>query len=404
VRKQLIIFNVLAITFFFSCWLLLGFDLSDAAMFQTPDAQSYLEVSNWIFKGEQTISTSIRPVLYPAILGSAYFIFGHIGVWALQFILWMLTLNITFKTVVNWSGSPKIAWVSAIVLMVNLSLMAHTFQGLTEVLTAALLSLLFYHVVNYSGKYNQPVFGLKLLLIFVSLTLVKPVFFYPTVLCLILTLFAYGKVYLSSLKKLLYLILIIVPILLQMTLVQAKHGSFQVSQIAGITFDNYYFAQCVRGIEGIEDERESKEFVSQMSSDEKMDYLLQNKGTFVKQFAENVVMNLKATSDLLDKQFVNHSRIAFGYMKYYNFLGLLINVLGAILLASLIMVAFFKRKRQEWIPLFIIGGLLNYFLFTTGISFWQGDRLVLPAIALWIPLYAVLFYRLVAIILRKFSR
>lgn len=393
-RRNLIILNALAIFFFVASWFILGFELNADVMFESSDSKSYLELANWLFHGGETDSTAIRPVLYPVLLGIFYSVFGSFGVWLMQFACWLLTLNLTFVGVTKWSQNAKVGWIASMVMMVNLSLLAHTFQGLTEVVTTALLSVLFFHVVNYWKRYNQPQFGVKLLLIFVALTLVKPVFYYPTLLCLIAVFVAYRKVYFSAPKRLIFPLLVIVPLFFQMTLVQWRHGSFQVSQIAGITFENYYFAQCVRSIEGVEDEQESKEFVAGLSSNERKDYMLLHKGTFVKQFAENVVLNIKGAPDLLTDRYIKRFNGAYTFMEFYNLGALIVNVLGTFVLIFVFLKAFFKRNKDRWVPLFIIGGLLSYFLFTTGLSFWQGDRLTLPAVALWIPLYAVLFYRL----------
>ncbi|MFK7785498.1 MAG: hypothetical protein AB8B56_10295 [Crocinitomicaceae bacterium] len=354
-KKQLVILNILAVAFFFACWFLLGFELSDPMMFKTADSESYLAVAEWIFGGEETFSTSTRPVLYPALLGGSYFAFGEIGVWLLHFACWLLSINLTFISTQKWSKSPIVAWISAVLILGNLSFISLTFHALTEVVTTALLSVLFYHVVSYWKRYNEVQFGVKLLLIFVLLTLVKPAFFYPTIVCLVLMLFAYRKMYLQAPKRLIYPILVIVPILLQMSIVQSHHGSFKVSKIAGITFKYYYFAQCVRTIEGI-NEQESKDFVEPMTSSEQMDYLLDNKGVCVKQFAENVILNMKADPDFLKKEYSKGSDVAFSYMRLYNLFGLCVNLLGGALLSVLFLRAFFKRNREVWVPLLCVGG------------------------------------------------
>lgn len=394
-NKQFVILNTLAVLFFFTCWFVLGFELSDEVMFKTADSESYLAAAGWIFDGKETFSTSTRPLLYPALFGGAYFAFGKVGVWLLHFACWLLSVNLTFFGVRKWSKNNTVSWISAILIIGNLSLIAMTFHALTEVVTTALLSLLFYHVVSCSKRYNQVQFGVKLSLILVLLTLVKPVFFYPTILCLIIVLFAYRKTYLQFPKRLIYPLLVIAPILLQMTIVYSLHGSFKISKIGGITFKYYYLAQCVREVEGMTEE-ESINFVESMDSEQYKDYILANKGVFARQYAENVVLNMKAEPVFIGEEYVKKSEIAFGYMKFYNLFGLLVNVLGCVLMAFLFLRAFFKRNREIWIPLISIGGLLCYFLFATGLSFWQGDRLVLPAIALWVPLYAVLFHQLVS--------
>lgn len=403
-KKELVILNAVAVIFFIVCWVLLGFQLNEETMLSSGDSQSYLDVARWIVGDGEGSSTLIRPVLYPILMGVPYMIFGVVGVWILQFACWLLAVNLTFLSVKKWSKNQLTAWISATVLILNLSFVALTFHGLAEVVTTALLSVLFYPVVSYAGKYNHVRFGVKLLLIFVALTLVKPVFYYPMLACLGFILVAHRKYYLQMPKKLVYPLLIILPILLQMTLVQVRHGDFTVSKIGGITFKDYYFAQCVREIENIDDEQESKDFVYKMNSEQRLDYVIEHKGAFAAQFVENIVLNVKSDPIFLENEVVKTSSPAYVFMQKYNLFGLLINAFGFVILAVLFLWAFFKRKKEIWIPLLCTGGLLSYFLFATGLSFWQGDRLVLPAIALWVPLYAVLFHQLGSKFLQRIKK
>ena len=390
-RKQFYILNSLAIIIFVLAWFWLDLELSERAMFFGADSKDYLHVANWMFYGEETMFTATRPLLYPLLMGIPYALFGVTGVFLLHVACWLITINLTFLTVKKWTGNSVVAWGAAVVIVLNLSLIALIFQGLTELVTTALLSILCYHVVSYRGKFNHIRFGQKLLLLLVLLTLVKPSFYYPTLFTLVILLFAYRKQYRLNPKKLIYPVLIVVPILLQMTLVQVRHGSFTVSKIGGLTFTNYYFSQCVQKIEGLEDNQTAIAFSETMNSDQKRDYMLAHKGVFGVQFIENIVLNVKAGPSFLVMEPKQKPPSAYAYMHDYNLLSLLIHLVGSALLALLFLMAFFKRDKQIWIPLFIIGGISSYYIFITGLSFWQGDRLVLPSIALWVPLYAVLF-------------
>lgn len=403
-KKELVLLNSIAIAGFMICWMWLGFELSDRTMFFGADSQDYLEVANWLYHGEDTVFTSTRPVLFPALIGFMSFFGGVIGIWILHFGCWLLTVNLTFLTVKKWTEKKTVAWIAALIVIANLSFIALTFQGLTEVVTTALLSLLCYHVISNRGQFNHLRFGQKLLLILVLLTLIKPSFYYPTLVCLIFILFAYRKQYRAAPLKILYPILIIVPILLQMTLVQMRHGSFTVSKIGGLTFTNYYFSQCVRNIEAIEDNQESIAFSEALTSDEKQAYILEHKGVFMVQFIENIVLNIKADPSFLDTKWSKQPESGFVFMRAYNGLSLIAHLLGSALFGLFFLISFFKRNKQMWIPLFCIGGLSSYYLFTTGLSFWQGDRLVLPTMALWIPLYAALFTSVATKLLMRLKR
>lgn len=391
-RKQLFILNALALMSLSLGCLWLNLELSERAMFFGADSKDYLSVANWMFYGDETVFTSTRPLLYPLLMGIPYSIFGVTGIWILHFGCWLITVNLTFLTVRKWTNHQVVAWIAAGIIVLNLSLISLIFQGLTELVTTALLSILCYHVVSSRDAFGQARFGQKLLFILVLLTLVKPSFYYPTLLCMAVTLFVYRKQYRLTIKKLIYPLLIVVPILLQMTLVHVRHGSFTVSKIGGLTFTNYYFSQCVQKIEELADNQASIAFSETMNSDQKMDYLLTHKGVFVVQFVENIVLNIKADPSFLEIETKKQPQSTYAFMRFYNLLSLFVHILGSAMLVLLFFIAFFKQEKQIWIQLFIIGGISSYYIFITGLSFWQGDRLVLPAIALWVPLYAALFY------------
>lgn len=391
-QKQLVLLNIIAITFFVFCWIMLGFELSDRAMFLAADANDYLSVANWMFSGGETASTITRPILYPALIGLPFKMFGVAGIWVLHFVCWLITINLTFLSAKKWTNNQLVGWISAGVVMLNLSLISLTFQGLTELVTTALLAWFAFHVISNLHQLDRSRFGVKLLAILVLLTLTKPSFYYPTLFCLGFILFAYRKQYLIEPKKIIYPLLVMLPILLQMSLVHARHGSFTVSKIGGLTFTNYYFSQCVRDIEGIEDTQKSIDFSTKMNSDEKLDYIMDHKVVFAVQFVENIVLNIKSDPAFFDAEFSTQPKAAYVYMRFYNTMSLVLHFFGSTFLVVYFLFAFFKKDRQIWIPLFCIGGISSYYLFTTGLSFWQGDRLVLPSIALWVPLYASLFY------------
>lgn len=390
-RKHFYILNSLAIITFVLAWFWLDLELSERAMFFGADSKDYLQVANWMFYGDETMFTATRPLLYPLLMGIPYALFGVTGVFLLHVACWLITINLTFLSVKAWTNNQAVAWGAAVVILLNLSLIALVFQGLTELVTTALLSILCHHVVSYRGKFNHLRFGQKLLLLLVLLTLVKPSFYYPTLFTLLILLFAYRKQYRLNPKKLIYPVLIVVPILLQMALVQVRHGSFTVSKIGGLTFTNYYFSQCVQKIEGLGDHQTAIAFSETMNSDQKTDYMLAHKGVFGVQFIENIVLNVKADPSFLVMKSKQSPPSAYGFMRNYNLLSLLVHLAGSALFALLFLMAFFQRNKQVWLPLFIIGGISSYYIFITGLSFWQGDRLVLPSIALWVPLYAVLF-------------
>jgi hypothetical protein len=171
-----------------------------------------------------------------------------------------------------------------------------------------------------------------------------------------------------------------------MSLVKVKYGAFKVSIIGKDTFNNYYFAKTVREIDGLEID-ESIVFANALASSERISYMQDNAAVFVHQFFENIELNIKGEPVYLDIGIKDNSAALFEFMSHYNRGTFLFHILG--LLSSLITIVFTWRKKKydTLVPILFLSGLSTYFIVTSGISFWQGDRLVVPAIALWAPLY-----------------
>lgn len=53
-----------------------------------------------------------------------------------------------------------------------------------------------------------------------------------------------------------------------------------------------------------------------------------------------------------------------------------------------------KRSRDELALIAVLSFVLYFILLTGGISFWQGDRLVLPSLPVWITLYTATIFHL----------
>lgn len=390
-KKQLLILILISSAFYFICWTYFGFELSEEMMFSSTDSKGYLDVVNWIFGGNETIYTAKRPLLFPLIIGLPYQLFGVAGIWILHFCCWLLTISFTFSGLKKWTNNSTIAWIASSILILNISLIALTFQGITEIVSTALLSLFFYHIARGKKNESKTRFGNIAVLILVLLTLVKPLFYYPTLIGITILLIVNFKVYIKNFKSIIYPVIIVLPLLFQMTFMKVNHGTFAVSTIGKETFNNYFFAKTVRDIEGL-DEEESQEFVHELSRQQQKDYLMQNKGMFIKEFFQNIEFNIKGEPMYLTSDFAPKSILGFEFMAAYNRTTFPLHILGLLLLIITSIVLYIRKEYSLMFQIVFIGGLSTYYIITSGISFWQGDRLVLPSIALWAPLYVFLIY------------
>jgi hypothetical protein len=151
-KKQVIQLNGVAIFMFALFCILQDFPLSEEVMFFSADSKGYLEVSNWIFSGEETNYLIKRPLLYPLVVGLPHQLFGIYGIWGIQALCWLSTVNFLFFGVKKWTGKSSISWLVAVLFLLNFSLMALTFHAITEIVTTTLLAYFFYFIVSNRKK------------------------------------------------------------------------------------------------------------------------------------------------------------------------------------------------------------------------------------------------------------
>lgn len=394
-NKHLYILNVIAVVFYTLVFFNLEIGISSDIMFQSQDATTYNDVAKWIRDGTDSYSTAIRPVLYPLVIFIGSTIAGVYGIWLLHVLMWLLTINFAFLSVRKLTASNTYAYIAAFVIMTNLSLLVLTLHALTEVTTTFLLSAVILFVVKNVHQYKEVYFIHGSIFFLVLLTILKPVFSIPLNIMLFLVLpLCYFKKAFTSFKPILTLAIILLPLVIQIGIVKQKYGQAKVSLISDITLTQYLLAQGIEQIQGTS-RIESIEKANAMSDDEQRTYLLTHKWQYVKLFATNLKNNVSGNPNFLyTPKGVAHHKMG-QFMKWYNRVAVRLHIL--LLLPTLILfIAFIKKKNyEELIILLMIGGVSIYYMFVTGISFWQGDRLVLPAIAAWAVLYPFMIFKLV---------
>ena len=376
----------------FSCFHLTS-DLAplQELIFTTSDSQTYYQVSEWILTGNDTESLSTRPLLYPFVLMLILKIGGESALFYVQTSFWLCALNFTFSSLRNTWNNQTIAWIGASIFMGNLSLMALTAHALTEVLTVLVISILVYILTKYRKQYKNVTFGLKIIAVFVVLTLIKPVFYWPTISVVFYSLVFYRKSLFSRLKNLVFLVLIILPMIGQMSLVYSKFGKFTVSTIGSLTFSRYFVAQGIAEIESI-NRPSAIEKSTQFHDTEKWDYLKKNRSFYFKLFRKNIRENIKGVPMYLQYPGLPQKSNLELFMMHFNHVSFISHV---ILLFVGFFVLLFKLTEKEFnffIPFSLLYVLNLYLLFASGISYLQGDRLTITNIAIWAFLYPTLLF------------
>jgi hypothetical protein len=281
----------------------------------------------------------------------------------------------------------------------NLSLIALTLHALTEVTTIFLLALLAWFIANAAGRKKELGFIHRVLLMLVLLTVIKPLF-YPLVLFvvfIILPVFYFRQYRLVS-KKLITLLLVLSPLLLQQSFMKIRSGVFKVSMISEITLRDYLFAQCLDKDMGIDRDRSLAE-AKKYDADQVRDYLFAYSSAVISIYKRNLENNCNGYPIYLDYPAGTGNPVYLDYMikmngHYYK--------LHRIMMILILLVAaglFFTRKMNELFILVCSTGILYYILLTSGISAYQYDRLTICAFPVWIFIYLVTLYYLSELIL-----
>ena len=390
----ILLVNGISLFVYFYMVSILGLKINFQTMFATNDAKTYWDVAKWITDGTFTESTAIRPILYPLLLTVCSKVGGVIAIWFVQFCMWLLSINLTFLSVKRISNSIIWPLLGALIIMSNLSFIALTFHALTEVSTIFLLTLLVFISIKNREKLFEFSFFKNVLLVIVLLTILKPVFYIPLLglLFIVLPLFYLRKIFKNK-KQFITLLLILTPLFIQFSIMKIKHDKITISTIGQKTIDEYIIAQSYEDKFNIE--RDSALIqVKTLSSDEKNNFVKQNLNIVINRFKLNLQGNILSAPDYIMSFVSRPNKKLTNYMidvnRFYYKLHFYLLILTLPFLYLL-----YRKKNYNLLLISFFFILLNiYFLTTTGISFYQGDRLVLPAIGIFSFLYIYIFKEL----------
>jgi hypothetical protein len=372
-------------------------------LFVTSDAVTYYEVAQWITTGEVTESLSTRPILYPFLLMLILNLGGNSALFYLQALFWLFAVNFCFASLWNLSNNKTLAWIGALIFACNLSLIALTAHAITEVFTVFMLSVLVFILAKFRKEYTQVTFGLRIIALFVVLTLIKPVFFLPTLFLIFLSLWMYRKVFLDSIKSLVFLAIIVLPLLGQMTLVYSKFDEFKVSTISSKTFSRYFLTQGIAQLEGL-DRVAALEKAEHFSKAEKWAYISENRPVFVGLFFKNIKENIKGAPIYLKYPNGLNGQKSELFMKHFNHVSYIFHIVMIFVGLITLVVMANQRIFDKFIPLFLLYALNLYLLVSTGISFFQGDRLTISTLAIWTVIYPLFLFTIGKTITQAFNK
>lgn len=385
-KNQLLVLNLLAVIVYIVFAFVANANISEELAFYSHDSRCYRSVSNWIFESAESSHIEVRPYLYPLFLGITL----KIGVWFLilsQALMWLVTVNLTFLSANIILNKKKLSWLPTLIVLLNFSLIGMSFHALTEVITTFLLSILIYITVKKKDKLLGFNFLYKLLFLLALLTIIRPVFYPILILATLAIIVLKFKPLIRRGLNILFLFLVISPVLLQLAIMYKNYNVFTVSNVGSNTFKYYFVAQIHQNVSHLT-RKESIDLVSGTSPIEDKMFVFNHLKLSAHEFLFNVKNNINAVS-YYSKDLLNNRNTFFsGLMKKINNLYLKIHVFFFPVVLVVFLVSLFYSRID--LPILIILSLISYgVILSSGLSFHQGDRLVLPVIAVWPILYLI---------------
>ena len=385
---------IILVLFYLSISLMLQHYPEATKMFSSPDAKEYLSVGNEFFHLSEVGYSETRPFLFPLVIKSINSIFGINGIWFIQFSFWLFSVNLIYYCILNFTSNKFLSTLGFILMGSNLSFLSLTYHALTEVSVIFILTVLLYYFSKSITK-NDSLKSIFLFLVgFSILSVIKPLFFIPFIITGIIAIVFFGKEIFFKVKNILMVGLILLPIVLQVSVMKLKYGSFQVSRISTLTFKKYFVAELINNLNLEESDnvnwQKSVDQSMSLSNSEIVTLLAENKTKVVHQFAHNVYENLNGFPTFLSFPETNsNSSFLLSFMIGFNHVFFFIHLLFLPLLTIVIFNLIRERKTQKLLVYTSLLVIHLYIIFSSGISFWSGDRLLLIDIPIWLTLYAI---------------
>lgn len=394
--RQILLLNLLWVAVYFVVFGSLKMPVHDSFMFWTPDSQEYLNVGTEFYDFSATGFSNTRPFLYPLVILLVHTAFGAWGLWLIQFCFWLAAVNFLFFSLRKATGNLTAAIIGSSLMVLNFSTIGATLQGLTETTTIFLLSWLLFELVSRRDRIAElPAFH-RSLLILVLLTVVKPLFFLPLIFVLLVLLpLYYGKKYFRAPRMLVGLVLVLLPLFFQLTIMKVKYDKFTVSEISSLTIRHHWLAQ---GMQALDKDRKWEDVVAEAqtySTEKVIEQLSEHKALYWNLYWLNMRENIDAKADFVClPEHYKHK----GFSRYMGNVNMVYYYLHIVFIIPVLLAIWLACRRKLYEPLMLLlfaTGMTAYILFTSGISFWQGDRLVLSALPVFLFLYVFVVHFLI---------
>jgi hypothetical protein len=365
-------------------------------LFSSPDSRSYREVADWLFRAIPGSFESLhRPFLYPLLLGSAARIGGSPGIWALNLLLWLGTVNVTAAATWRLTGRPLFGAIVFLVLALNVSLIVLSFQALTELTVACLESIWILGLALSSLPPSRPRDIAMLMLPISLLTVVKPAYQIEFLVGLVLLAIIIWRLPRRRAVAAAALGACCIPIAFQLGLNATANHFLGLSSAGENAFKDYYFSQVYASINGLpSDLVTARIVVNPWSNSQLVSYLLDHPGPAVHTLISNLHSNLVSGSNFIDP--VKTPLLARAVRDTNRtFLILHLTFLPVVALAI------WRRRDVRLGLLYVFAVVL---ILVPSLIFDQGDRYIEMALPLWAAAYTLAVSDLLPVISQSLTR
>ena len=269
-----------------------------------------------------------------------------------------------------------------------------------------LISLLTYQIVcNFNNLFSLKHLVVSLLLL-VLLAVVKPLFYPLVLIALGVIVISKAKTLIANPKQLGILILTLTPLLLQLGMMKYKYDKFTVSTIGDLTWRKYITAQVISEVNHFkEDQIMTAVKMGEEMPKDKLDALYQKHSSiYFKNWINNIHSNLANESSLLKFPAGYDHQKLYDFMISTNLAYRKMHILFFILYLISAVIWIIRKNYNILIGTSALMLLCFYIFGTSGIAFWQGDRIVLTKLPLFFVSYAFLLATIVDLIQTKISQ
>lgn len=390
--------NALAIAFYF--WLLHSVGQlahHDTLLYSTTDAGEYRDYSTWI-GGTGGYCNPNRTYFYPLLLLISHSIGGMTGIWIMQFLSWLLACNLCFLAVLHMGSGRIAATVAFLLVATNISSVCITMQALTETTVLLLLALLTYLFSSHLQRFKTTAFGFKIILLLSVLFAVKPFYQLPMLAAIVLFLIYHFRALLKRPVLFLLLLLCCSPALVQYTVSKITYDTFNSDKIADINLRYYFLNKTNYLVEHPGQDLDRFNYLGDSTYSARKKQLDTYSKTAIWSyigahlpqawvvFRDDLRLNITSGYPYIDA--VAHDKLyQWSWRTNKFFYNLHHLAFFALLLFFLLAIRRKKTPLDFW--LFTLATISFLVLLVTGITFWAGDRLIIPAIGIWSVLYVV---------------